>query len=52
MNVYLAADFGRAEDVNGVARLLEATTRARIVSRWHRQATSADSGGWARRGPH
>ncbi len=43
MNIYLAADFERAEEASEVARLLERLVRARVVSRWHTDPNAAEA---------
>lgn len=48
MNIYLAADFERADEVNEVARLLERLARARVVSRWHTDPNAAEVAAAAR----
>jgi nucleoside 2-deoxyribosyltransferase len=50
MNIYLAADFGRADDANEVAQLLERSARDRVVSRWHKHPSAAESAAASRVG--
>ena len=50
MNIYLAADFGRADDTNEVAQLLEQSAHVRVVSRWHKRPSAAESAAASRVG--
>jgi nucleoside 2-deoxyribosyltransferase len=50
VDIYIAADFGRADDANRAALLLERSARARVVSRWHTSASAAESAAAARVG--
>jgi nucleoside 2-deoxyribosyltransferase len=42
MNVYIAADFARAGDVEAIAQLIEELDFVRVVSRWHRRPSAAE----------